>query len=466
MQFLQWLYVAAVVLLLFGASIFVHEFGHFWMARRRGLKVEGFSIGFGPKLFGWRRNGIDYAWRWLPAGGFVALPQMVTSTTLEGKSRVAGPLPPASPGSKILVALFGPAMNALFAFAIATAIYFLGLPVLVDPAIVGGVERDSPEAKLGIRPGDRIVSVNGQPVASWDDAQKTAMLARTNVLPVTIERDGLPTTFLLTTKVSEQLGVKLLNLEPQDYPAIEKVMDGSAAELAGLKPGDEVLSVAGLPVLGQQHLIDLIKARPAQPTSILIRRGPQALPLTVVPQPEPVTGTGRLGALIGSSRTSVFQLQKPGPPPWELVGAICRQTVETINALAHSKQTGVGLGDLSGPPGILFILAIELKTDFRLALRFMVLLNLSLAILNLMPIPVLDGGHILLAIIEKLRGRPLHPRVQEYATAAFAALLISLILYISCNDLLRRGSLFRSMLNQQVQIQPGDAPAKSPASTK
>lgn len=296
MQFLQWLYVAAVVLLLFGASIFVHEFGHFWMARRRGLKVEGFSIGFGPKLFGWRRNGIDYAWRWLPAGGFVALPQMVTSTTLEGKSRVAGPLPPASPGSKILVALFGPAMNALFAFAIATAIYFLGLPVLVDPAIVGGVERDSPEAKLGIRPGDRIVSVNGQPVASWDDAQKTAMLARTNVLPVTIERDGLPTTFLLTTKVSEQLGVKLLNLEPQDYPAIEKVMDGSAAELAGLKPGDEVLSVAGLPVLGQQHLIDLIKARPAQPTSILIRRGPQALPLTVVPQPEPVTGTGRLGA--------------------------------------------------------------------------------------------------------------------------------------------------------------------------
>src|SRR5512144_675350 len=108
MQILSWIYVVVAVVLLFGATVFVHEFGHFWMARRRGLKVEGFSIGFGPKIFGWTRDGIDYAWRWIPAGGYVKLPQMVTSEALEGKSEETPKLPPVSPFSKILVALAGP----------------------------------------------------------------------------------------------------------------------------------------------------------------------------------------------------------------------------------------------------------------------------------------------------------------------------------------------------------------------
>jgi regulator of sigma E protease len=111
--------------------------------------------------------------------------------------------------------------------------------------------------------------------------------------------------------------------------------------------------------------------------------------------------------------------------------------------------------DLSGPPGILAMLAIELKTDYRLALKFMVLLNISLAILNLLPVPVLDGGHVAMAILEKLRGRPLSPRIQEYATMVFATLLISFMLYVSYNDVVRRFPLFKSMLNQQVQIESG-----------
>src|SRR5882724_3847039 len=113
-------YVIVAVLLLFGAAVFVHEFGHFWMARRRGLKVEGFAIGFGPKIFGWTRDGVDYAWRWIPAGGFVKLPQMMTSDALEGQAgEEAKKLPPISPWSKILVAFAGPFMNLVFAFAIA-----------------------------------------------------------------------------------------------------------------------------------------------------------------------------------------------------------------------------------------------------------------------------------------------------------------------------------------------------------
>jgi regulator of sigma E protease len=466
MQFLNWLYVVAAVVLLFGASIFVHEFGHFWMARQRGLKVEGFSIGFGPKLFGWTRNGIQYAWRWIPAGGFVALPQMVTSEMLEGKSQEGEKLPPISPGSKILVALAGPAANGLFAFVIAIAIYFLGLPVLVNPAIIGGVDAGSAEARLGIRPGDRITAVNGKAVRSWEDVQMTAAMARTNLMPVTIERDGVRTTYYLRARVNEQLGLKLLDLEPREHPVIEEVQPDSAAEQAGLKQGDEVLSFDGVPVVGQRQLTGLIRKRPNQASSMLVRRGQQRLQLTVTPRLDPSTAMGRLGVGIGSSTTSVYQLQRPGPPPWELVEEVCAQTFDTIAALMHPKQTGVHLGGLSGPPGILAMLAVEVKADFRLALRFMVMLNVSLALLNLLPLPVLDGGHIALALLERLRGRPLSPRLQEYATAVFAVALISFMLYVSYNDVVKRFSLFRSMFDQQVQIQPGSGESKAPASSE
>src|SRR5205807_3051034 len=135
------------------------------------------------------------------------------------------------------------------------------------------------------------------------------------------------------------------------------------------------------------------------------------------------------------------------------VSQVCRDTLSTLGALLHSKQTGIGVKDLSGPPGILAMLAAELKVDYRLGLKFMVLLNISLAFLNLLPLPVLDGGHILMAVIEKLRGRPLNPRIQEYATTAFAVLLISFMLYVSYNDVVRRLPLFRSLFNQQVQIE-------------
>jgi regulator of sigma E protease len=463
MHILTWLYVSVAVILLFGASIFVHEPGHFLVARRCGLKVEGFSIGLGPKAFGWTRDGIQYAVRWIPAGGFVALPQMVTSETLEGKSRSKEELPPVSPWSKILVALAGPAMNAAFAFFIAVCIYFLGLPVLVNPAIVGGVEPGSPEAALGIREGDRILAVNGKPVSSWEDAQMAAAMAPASVLPVTIERGGVRTNYLLTVKVNEELGLKLLNLEPTESPVIVRLLPGGAALRAGLEAGDEIVSLAGVPVVSQEQLVGLIKKRPGQPSRIEIKRGQRRLALTVTPDLDPETRNGRIGVEIKPSSVAVYELQRPGPLPWQLVGQLCGQTFGTVRAILHSKKTGIGVGELSGPPGILAMLAAELKADYRLALKFVVLLNISLAILNLMPIPVLDGGHIAMAILEQVRGRPLSPRVQECATLAFTTLLISFVLYVSYNDVVRRFPLFKSMLHQQVQIEPGPPKPAAPA---
>ena len=462
METLIWIAVIAGVVFLFGAAVFVHEFGHFLVARFCGLKIEGFSIGFGPKIFGWKRNGIEYAWRWIPAGGYVKLPQMITSEAIEGKAEEN--LPPVSPGAKILVALAGPVMNAVFAFFLATLIYFVGLPVLVNPAIVGAIEPGSPEAKLGIEPGDRIVAVNGKPVNSWEDAQMTVAMALTNVLPVTLERAGVRKTYYLTARVNEQLGLKLLDLEPQEHPVVRVVKPNSPAEQAGLKEGDQVLSFSGMPVVGQEQLVHLIQKRPNQPTPMDVRRGQQRITLHVTPTLDPTTKKGHLGVEIGSDTTSTYQVQKPGPPPWVLVGDVCRQTFATLRALLHSKQTGVGVKDLSGPPGILAMLAHELRVDYRLGLKFMVLLNISLAILNLLPLPVLDGGHIAMSLLEKVRGRPLSRRIQEQATTAFALLLISFMLYVSYNDVVRRFPLFQVLFKEKAQIEntSSNSPANPP----
>jgi regulator of sigma E protease len=463
------IYVVAAVVLLFGAAVFVHEFGHYWVARRCGMKVEAFAIGFGPKILGWTRDGIEYSWRWIPAGGFVKLPQMVTSEALEGST--SANVPPAPPWSKIKVAFAGPFMNVAFAFVIAGVIYLVGLPELVNPPIIGYVAPDSAEAKMGIHEGDRVISVNGEPVKSWQDVQGTTMLARTNVLPVVIERGGQQKTYQLTAAINKQFDVrlKLLNLDPRDHPVIKYVEKNGPAAKAGLKLNDEVASFAGVPILNQQQLVKLIQKHPNETMDICVRREGQIMTLQVTPVCDDKSTHGRIGVGLEPSSKMVYMVRRPGPTPWEQVSEVWRKTIDTFGALFHSRQTGVGISDLSGPPGILAMLAAQINTDYRLALSFLVLLNINLAVLNLLPVPVLDGGHIMIALIERLMRRPMNVRLLEYTTTAFAVLLISFMLYVSFNDV-KRFPLFKSMFQHETQIESGDrkpdTTAVSPAPAK
>ncbi|MBI4661646.1 MAG: RIP metalloprotease RseP [Verrucomicrobia bacterium] len=463
-EFLNYLYIAAGVLISFGAAVFVHEYGHFWMARRRGLKIEEFAIGFGPKAYSWVKDGILYSLRWIPAGGFVKLPQMITSEALEGSRNPSEePLPPISPWSKILVAFAGPFMNVVFAFVIATAIYVVGLPILVNPSIIGYVDPNSAEAKLGIHEGDQIVEVNGKPVNSWQDVQMATVLARTNVLPVVIELDGVRTTHRLTAKINPTLGWKVLNLEPRDHPEVTRVLPKMPGERAGLRVKDVILSFGGIPIAAREQLIELIRRHPDIETEIMVARANERLALKVTPAADPTTKKGFVGIELGINSDNVYVVQRPGPNPWAQVADVWEKTVGTLSALAHSKQTGVGLKDLSGPIGIFAMLSGYFNTDYRLALSFLVLLNINLAILNLLPVPVLDGGHILMAIIERIRRRPLSVRVMEYTTTAFAVLLISFLLYVSFHDT-KRFRLFKTFFESGSVIEePGSKAPAAPA---
>ncbi len=458
MTILTTIYVVAAVLVLFGAAIFIHEFGHFWVARKLGMKVEEFAIGFGPKIYSWRHNGIEYSLRWIPAGGFVKLPQMVTAEALEGQTTAE--VPPAPPLHKILVAFAGPFMNVVFAFTIATIIYFVGLPVPVNPPIIGYVEPGSAEAKLGIHEGDVIKAVNGKEVNSWQDVNLNTIVARSDVIPVVIAHDGQEHSYQLKATTDNAVGLKLLNLDPRDHPEVMEVLSGTPAEKAGLKPKDVIISFAGVPVASREQLIDLIRKRGGQPTEMRVQRGTEKIALKITPIVDPGTKFGQIGVMLGADSTQVYIVQKPGPTPWENVSGVMDQTLTVISALVHSHETGVGAKDLTGPIGILTLLALWVKTDYRLALNFLVLLNINLAIINLLPIPVLDGGHILMSVVEKIRRRPMNVKFVEYVTTAFAVMLISFMLYVAFFDI-KRLPLFRAMFDSNAQIEQTTAPAAS-----
>ena len=235
------------------------------------------------------------------------------------------------------------------------------------------------------------------------------------------------------------------------------------AEKAGLKVDDKFVSFGSVPVIGQRQLIKLINERPDKPTEVVVTRGEQKVALTVTPRLDAVEKVGRIGAVLTDSGKINYELQKPGPLPWDNMITVIEKTYITLKALIFSRQTGVKASDLSGPVGIFGMLAIQVKTDWRLALNFMVLLNINLAVLNLLPIPVLDGGHILMAIIERIRRKPISVRFVEYSTTAFAVLLISFMLYVTYFDIGRFWKIFRRDSHIEKAEKPLAPPTPAPA---
>ena len=537
------LYVVAVVFLLFGAAIFVHEFGHFWVALKRGLKVEEFAIGFGPIIWSKTHEGILYSIRAIPAGGFVKLPQMLTSEAIEGKPEGSADedsensegeppesvdeLPPVSPLSKILVAFAGPLMNVIFAILIAVFIWIVGIPKPINEPVVGYVGEQSEEYAGGVRPGDRIMNVNDEPIETWQDVVYAVLDSEGETVAVQVQRGEEQRQFDLPAGTWSG-GIRRIRLDNQDLLEVMSFETPSLLGDVGFKPGDVVLGVNEQRAYSQYQLLDLLMADAGQMKTVLVTRADQEVELPfltpdvagvaveqVVPEGEDglstpaskadvqagdviksaaglrVTSTRQLVDIIQAQDNKEFQLDllrgdkriqvsitpkdnrlgvalkqdiglifKPEPiryskelahpSPAAQIGDVLEKIAITFKALGRGKDSGVGAKDLSGPVGIFGMLAIQVNHDLRLALSFLVLLNINLAILNLLPVPVLDGGHILLSIIEWIRKEPVSVKIQEWATTAFAALLLCFFVYVTFADV-KRVPLLHDIFNRDTE---------------
>lgn len=435
MQILTSIYVIAVILILFGATIFVHELGHFLFAKRYKLRIERFSIGFGPKLWGFTKDGVEYRVSVFPFGGYVALPQM-SPLDEEEQKKFDPPIEPAHPWAKIVVAVAGAAFNIAFGFLLACFIWWAGKPIDSSELdlTIGYLPPESAEYAAGLRMSDKIVSVNGGAVKDWTDVNQGVAFSRSAMVTVEYERDGkLQPPVEFTPERSKVFGVRVLSAEPRSTPIINQVFGGSPAAAAGLEKGDLVLSIDGIRVLSVSHLLELVGERGNKPSEFVIERGGKEMTLTVTPRQE----THSKRAMIGVQPRPHTQKITVYPNPWKQFKEVVLMMANTLNALLHHKETGVGAKDLSGPVGIGYMLWIQTLLDIRLAIAFTVLLNINLAILNLLPIPVLDGGHIMFALFEWIRRKPLSYKFAAATQTAFAVLLVSFILYVTYHDVLR-----------------------------
>lgn len=440
-----------VVVLVFNLIIFVHELGHYWAAKWRGLKIDRFQIWFGKPIWSKTVNGVQFGLGWIPAGGFVALPQMAPMEAIEGGNLDREPLPPIKPLDKIIVAFAGPLFSFLLALSAAVGVSVFGKPAdIVPTTTVGWVEPGSPGESAGLLRGDRILAINGTPVSSWegtlDSVQLNIVTSRGKHIEFTVDRPGEGTKTLHSefqipeTKWWQRRAVRKVGIEPQGVgPVTVAAFFGQnpPAARAGLKEGDVIKTLNGEPVVSDMQVIHFLRQNGEKPVVFGYER--DGAPGTATVQPvfplSPVEEPRR--AMIGASFAEEIEINREivKPSPAKQITDTVKMMWLTIVSVV-SPDSSIGVQHLSGPIGIGKLQYFMLQMDYPLLriMGFLVLLNINLAILNMLPFPVLDGGHIVLATMEWIAKRPVRVKLLEVIQLAFVLILFSVMIYVSSKD--------------------------------
>jgi regulator of sigma E protease len=475
---LKFIFICVEVVLLFNLLIVVHELGHFLAARWRGLVVEKFAIWFGKPIWSKTIGGVEYRLGSIPAGGYVAIPQLAPMEALEGKvENDRSTLPPVKPLDKIIVAAAGPVFSFGLAIVFSVIVWVVGKPASQADAstVIGYVIPNGPAAKAGLEAGDEILTVDGHTVNRFSPMGKAresviwnVARSETPTIPITVKRDGQVKEFSVAPEVPERKGwgrknIKQIMIVPAQSARIAKVMKDSPAAAAGLQPQDIILSANGQKLVGVGELSEILKENGTKPLVLAVERDKKEIQVTVTPQ-VPVSGEKK--AMIGVQWDERGVTSIVHPSPWEQLSGSVNTIVETLAAVM-SPRSGITVQHLSGPVGImrLYYQLFESPDGWRLALWFSVVLNVNLALLNMLPIPVLDGGHITLAIIEGIRRKPINIRLLEVVQTACAFVIIGLMLYLTFYDSIDLfGRKEKAPEQEEVKFAPSAVPP-APAAT-
>lgn len=425
-----------------GVLVFVHELGHFLAAKRVGIRVLKFQLGFNPTVVSFRRGETEYSIGALPLGGYVKMsgesPEEVERDA-EGKIvRHPGDFLSKTKWQRFQVLIMGPAMNVLLAFVLSAIVLYQGaeVPFYEDqPPVAGVILPDSPAAKGGVQTGDRFLSVADHNVDTWEQFFIAISSRADREVPLRIMRGGQEITVTVKPVVnsSQRFEVADIGVLPDVHPLVRTVSPGQRADKAGIKPGDVVLAVDGQPITFSGHLREAIAKHSEQPITLTVLRGGQQL--QIVATPEKSGSIGLLGIGIGDAFKSI----KPGF--FEAIGMSVRKNIEYGGLIF---QTVWGLltretspKQLMGPVAIAQLSGETAQLGWIALFSFMAMLSLNLGIVNLLPIPVLDGGHIFIMALEGIARRDFSIPVKEKMLLAGFVVLMLLMVTVIYNDLTR-----------------------------
>lgn len=428
MQFL--IYPAAVALVL-GVLVFVHEFGHYAMAKLFGVRVEVFSLGFGKRLAGFRRGDTDYRISLLPIGGYV---KMAGENPMEDRTGDPGEFMSHPRWQRFLVAIAGPAMNVILAVVMLTGVYMwhYDFPAFRKrPVDVVGVDANSPAAKAGIRVGDRITSIQDISNPTWED-----FLVRTSINPnqpvrLTVRRDGQD---LKMTVVPEEKGPDRVGDMGLDTPEVVGMVEpGAPASQAGIQPGDVLVDVNGTLIRSVQDLLRVMQQAKDSPVQLRILRNQQFITLTVKPQLMGTPGSTEKKYRLGMLTAQIEQLpfRSALSHAYEECKSNSLLIFELVGKMVEKK---VPIQQMSGPIGIMRVSGEAAMQGWPTLLTIMALISLNLAVFNLFPIPILDGGLMLMLLIEAIMRRDIKQEIKERVYQAAFVFLIVFAAVVIYND--------------------------------
>jgi regulator of sigma E protease len=428
---------ALVVVAVLGFMILIHELGHFVAAKLFGVRVLVFSLGFGKRLFGFKRGDTDYRVSALPFGGFV---KMAGDDPAEVREGDPGEFLARPRWQRFVVVVMGPAMNALLAVGLLTGLYryhFQKPAYQEQAARVGDVEPDSPAARVGVLPGDLIVRLDGVANPKWEDVEVKILTTVGEALPVELLRDGRTLKLSLTPQARGPSRVGDAGWFPYVPGTIEMVDPGLPASQLGLKPGDQIVGVEGRKVFFWPRLTYLIQSANGREMELTIRREGKDFTVRVKPVLSEVSGEKMWRIGVGFRSNVVVQQLPWGKAITASLRDNLRNSLATFEVLRKILTRRMSARSLSGPIGIAQLSGEMYRAGITELLMFVSFISLQLSIFNLLPIPILDGGVIFLLLIEGLMRRDLSLEVKERFAQVGIVFLLLLAVFVMYNDILK-----------------------------
>ena len=422
-------------LFVLGVLIFVHESGHFLMARFHGVRVITFSLGFGPKLLKFTRGGTEYCISAVPLGGYVKL----AGETAEDQDRTGAPdeFLSKSKWVRFQVYLMGPIMNLLLAVVLLTAVLYRSADVPLYPteaAVIGQIAKGSPAEKAGLKIGDRVIRVAGRDVPTWDDFQMAVLTKANREIVLTLVRDGQTIDVKITPASQTKYEFGDIGVDHVYRPQVASINPGSPAERGGLVPNDVFLAVNGQPGLGREQLIDVIKKHPKQAITFTLLRASQTMDVMITPDDS--GGSGVIGAFI-----TPYETKRITPGFFQAIAMSVERNWDTTKLIGRTL-TGLFTAEtpvrqLMGPVAIAQLSGSYARLGWMDLFGFMAMISLNLGLLNLMPIPVMDGGQIAILAIEGAARRDFSMKVKERVLMVGFAFIVVLMVTVIYNDVAR-----------------------------